>query len=101
MIPDSFTADFGRPCRHCRQKVISRPRRLCWHCFGQPEVRALYPSTSKFARRGHGNGFRNTPLPQTPTPHLPQTPEKVAVLCQRAEDGEQLFHPEDATYGLS
>ena len=31
-------------CRHCRCKVINRPRRLCFACHGDPAVRSLYPS---------------------------------------------------------
>jgi hypothetical protein len=37
------------------------------------------------------------PLPSTPTRALPGTPEKVAVLRERARLGQALWHPLDAT----
>jgi len=36
-------------------------------------------------------------LPATPTTALPGTPDKIAVMAQRAARGETLFHPQDAT----
>ena len=34
------------PCKHCGQKPAIRPRGLCWHCFEDLAIRALYPSRS-------------------------------------------------------
>ncbi len=84
-------------CRHCNKRPVCRPRRLCWHCFYAPGVRDLYPSTSKFGRRGPGNFHGNVPLPPFPTAALPGSPEKIAILEQRAQQRQELFHPEDAT----
>src|SRR5437879_5197507 len=88
---------FAMRCRHCHQAPISRPRRLCWACYYTPEVRNLYPSTSKYARRGHGNFNHAVPLPPFPTSALPGTPEKIAVLEERARLKLNLWHPDDAT----
>jgi hypothetical protein len=33
-----------------------------------------------------------------PTRALPGSPEKMAVLAERLENREELWHPEDATY---
>jgi hypothetical protein len=82
-------------CRHCCKRAVSRSRGLCWGCYYADGVRELYPSTSKYARRGVGNFCGNAPLP-LPTTAPPASPEKVAVLEERARRGEQLFHPEDA-----
>jgi hypothetical protein len=84
-------------CRHCQRAPISRPRKLCWSCFYTPGVRELYPSTSKFGRRGLGNFFGKAPLPPFPTQALPGSADKVALLTQRAQERQQLFHPDDAT----
>jgi hypothetical protein len=84
-------------CRHCQHAVISRPRQLCWSCYYAPGVRDRYPSTSKFGRRGVGNFFGKAPLPPFPTTARPGSPEKVALLEQRAQQRQQLFHPHDAT----
>ncbi len=83
-------------CRHCQRVKSNRPRGLCWSCYYKPGVRELYPSTSKFARRGVGdfNG-KSSPAAQ-PTRALPGTPEKVAVLEERARLGLSLWHPLDA-----
>jgi len=85
-------------CRHCHHSPVSRPRGLCWSCFYTPGVRDLYPSTSKFGRRGIGNFNRATPLPAFPTDASPGTPEKIAILAQRAELQQSLWHPHDATF---
>ena len=84
-------------CRHCRFGAISRPRRLCWTCYYTPGVRELYPSTSKFARRGVGNFCGRGAPPHAPTAAVPGTPEKVAVLEERARMRQELWHPNDAT----
>src|SRR5206468_11603703 len=84
-------------CRHCNRVPSNRPRGLCWACYYTPGVRELYPSTSKFARRGVGN-FCGRALPTAvPTAALPGTPEKVAVLEERARTRQDLWHSRDAT----
>ena len=81
-------------CRNCRVVGACRPRGLCWCCYNRPEVRALFPSTSKFARRGVGTGNRCA-LPDEATPAPPGSAEKVAVLEERARLGVSLWHPAD------
>ncbi len=83
------------PCRHCGTHKMSRPRGLCWGCYLQAEVRALYPiRVSKYNRRGYDNRSRIPPA--APTDALPGTPEKIAVLHKRARLGMELWHPDDA-----
>ncbi|MCS7160103.1 MAG: hypothetical protein RMJ19_06490 [Gemmatales bacterium] len=36
-------------------------------------------------------------MPAEPTSALPGTPDKIAVMAERAARGESLFHPLDAT----
>ncbi|HXG12949.1 MAG TPA: hypothetical protein VNK04_24540 [Gemmataceae bacterium] len=88
-------------CRHCKRTRSNRPRGLCWACYYTPGVRELYPSTSKFARRGVDDFNGRAPLPTTPTKALPGTPEKVAVLEERARLRQTLWHPDDAGMGDS
>jgi hypothetical protein len=85
-------------CRHCDQSKVNRPRGLCWSCYYTPGVKDLYPSTSKYARRGVGNFAGRAPLPAAPTTAAPGSPEKLAVLEQRAKLKQSLFHPCDARY---
>ena len=85
-------------CRHCSKSKVNRPRGLCWSCYYTPGVKELYPSTSKYARRGVGNFTGNAPLPDSPTTAAPGSPEKFAVLEQRANLKQALFHPADARY---
>jgi hypothetical protein len=73
---------------------------LCWRCFYAPGVRDRYPSTSRFARHGHGIVNGNAPLPAFPTQALPGTPEKIVVLQERARLKQCLWHPDDATDAL-
>jgi hypothetical protein len=58
----------------------------------------MYPSTSKYARRGVGNFNGNAPVAPLPTTHAPGTPEKMAVLEERAKNKQALWHPLDAQY---
>ena len=83
-------------CRHCQRVESNRPRGLCWSCYYTPGVRELYPSTSKFARRGLANGNLDMPVPTEPTAAAPGSPEKVAILEDRARRGLALWHPLDA-----
>ncbi len=85
-------------CRHCGEIPVNRPRGMCWTCYYLPGVRDLYPSTSKYARKGFGNGNFDAPLP-VPTAERPNTEQKVLVMMMRAALGQQLFHPADATVG--
>lgn len=84
-------------CRHCHKCKVNRPRGLCWHCYYAPGVKDLYPSTSKYARRGIGNLTGISPLP-APTMFPPGTPERIAEVSQRALRGEALNHPKDADW---
>lgn len=85
-------------CRHCSKCKVNRPRGLCWSCYYTPGIKEQYPSTSKYARRGVGNFTGNAPLPEAPTTATPGSPEKLAVLEQRAKLKQSLFHPADARY---
>lgn len=82
-------------CRHCKTRWANRPRHLCWRCYYTPGVLGRYPSTSKFANRGYGNGMAGPVKDAAPTGVRPG-PEKVAVLARRAAAGEKLWHPLDA-----
>jgi hypothetical protein len=85
-------------CRHCRCHVASRPRGLCWACYYCTGIRRRYPSTSKYARRGVRDFHGRSALAPLPTPALPGSPEKVAVLRQRARMRVELWHPQDAGF---
>jgi hypothetical protein len=66
-------------------------------CYYRPGIRELYPSNSKFARRGIIDFNGRIRLPLYATRALPGTPEKIAVLEERARLRQELFHPDDAT----
>ncbi|MFO0806248.1 MAG: hypothetical protein U0791_24355 [Gemmataceae bacterium] len=83
---------------HCGRNVQCRPRGLCWPCHTDPDIRERYPPVSKYGRRGLGNGFIRHRLPDMPTTAPPGTVEKLAVLEQRAERNEALWHPADARW---
>lgn len=83
-------------CRHCQRVRSNRPRGLCWSCYYTPGVRDMYPSTSKFARRGILDFNGKVKAPAKPTAALPGSAEKVAILAERARLGQSLWHPDDA-----
>ncbi len=83
---------FKGMCRHCGKVAISRPRRLCWVCHR--EHRHLYALACY--RSEVVDRFGGYALPPSPTDALPGTPEKVAVIEERARLGLRLWHPGDA-----
>ena len=83
-------------CRNCQRVRSNRPRGLCWSCYYKPGVREKYPSTSKYARRGVSDFNGGAHTAALPTAAAPGSPEKVAVLEERARLGLSLWHPLDA-----
>lgn len=85
-------------CRHCRQTKPVRDRGLCWACRSTPGVRNLYPSTSPYSRRGIGTLAEvpeGKPPPWRATDAPLGSPEREAVLMQRALWRQRLTHPLD------
>ncbi len=85
-------------CRHCQTRNVSRPRGLCWPCYYLPGVRDLYQTTSKYGRRGLGI-CRHARAAAYATDARPGSAEKIMTLMLRAELGQDLWHPSDATFG--
>src|SRR5262245_494221 len=83
-------------CRHCQKVRANRPRGLCWSCYYTPGVRELFPSTSKFARRGVDDFNGRASAPTEPTEATPGSEEKILVLIERARKRQSLWHPDDA-----
>ena len=77
-------------CRHCTKSKVNRPRGLCWSCYYTPGVKELYPSTSKYARRGIGNFTGKAPLPAAAGFFEQQGPRRGGVrgLTEQAGRGE-------------
>ena len=85
-------------CRHCSKCKVNRPRGLCWSCYYTAGVKEMYPSTSKYARRGEGNFTGDAPLAALPTLATPGTAAKLAVLAERVKMKLSLWHPHDARH---
>lgn len=83
-------------CRSCKKVRSNRPRGLCYSCYYKPSVRAMFPSTSKFARKGAGIGVCCSKSSAVPTGAMPGSEEKIRVLMERVSRGEDLWHPSDA-----
>lgn len=83
-------------CAHCKQMIVNRPRGLCWGCYYKPGVKDMYPSTSKYAHRGHGNYGGGKRGPRKPTKAPPGSAEKILVLERRARAALTLWHPNDS-----
>lgn len=71
-------------CRHCATNPISRPLRLCGHCYIDPEVRELYRQQRRVKPASYA------------TDALPGSLKKILVLMHRAAAREELWHPDDA-----
>ena len=55
---------------------------------------AFQRAAKRVIRRGIG--LHNSPQPCRPTVAMPGSEAKIAVLCQRAADRQELFHAQDA-----
>ncbi|WP_238603045.1 hypothetical protein [Fimbriiglobus ruber] len=75
-------------CRHCLRERVTRPRGLCWVCYYTPGVRDRYDPKNHRPEN-------DRPLGE-PTATQPGTPERMAVLEERANKGLRLYHPDDA-----
>lgn len=87
----------GRPlCKACGWNNGYRPGGLCQKCYLTPAIRAKFPanSDSKYARRGVRTPKGRRPQPE-PTTAAPGSNAKVAELARRAQQGLQLWHPQD------
>lgn len=87
-------------CRHCELRRVLRPRGLCDSCYKQPAVRALYPSTSPYARRGRGQSgsVGGDRLPDRACEAPAGSAERIIELERRAAAGVNLNHPGDSLY---
>lgn len=83
-------------CLHCGKEFANRPRGLGFRCYYLPSIRDLYPWLDVKANRVGSGAYVKRPKRPQPTLALPGTPEKEAVLTERAELGQQLFNPLDA-----
>ena len=84
-------------CLKCGKRQRQPQKRgLCRACYNDTDVRARYPSTSKFAPK-HADHYGGYDLPPEPTTALPGTPEKQVVLMERASLGCSLWHPLDGS----
>jgi len=93
-----FKTLFSLPCVHCKTMCSRRrPRKLCYTCYQSLEIRALYPSTSKYCRKEDDFYGRSAPPPFA-TDAIPGSPEKIAILMERARARQQLHHPRDAQH---
>ena len=83
-------------CRHCQRYRINRPRGLCWLCYYDLTIRALYPGSScKYAARGIKDRYGKIAPPPVPTRAIAGSSHKVKVMAQRAAAGFGLWHPDD------
>lgn len=83
-------------CQHCKKRPGCRPRQLCYTCHANFAIRKLYPSKSKFGKRGNGGENTSNKEPLLPTYHYPGTQGKIAEMSLRSSLGEGLFHASDA-----
>lgn len=83
-------------CRHCGERVVTRPLGLCWRCYYSP-ARGDYYSKSPSSNRGIRDHYGTRPATEC-TDALPGTEEKMVAMAERARKGEALFHPRDARY---
>ena len=87
-------------CKHCHSQYRQAWRRgLCRRCHEVPEIKERYPKL-KTNRKGLA-GDNEPRLPAArPTFARPGSPEKQAVLAERAATGQELWHPNDAREDL-
>lgn len=82
-------------CIRCSDVRVLRGRGLCFKCHKRH--RHEHPVTSKYGRRGVANQSDPHRPGGDPTAARPGSPEKIAVLTERAANKRPLFHPDDET----
>lgn len=82
-------------CKHCSKHRLHKARGLCSGCFYQH--RDKYPILKPRLRNTAVCFIVPDRFPE-PTFHLPGTPEKIEVLCQRAASHQYLWNPFDAVH---
>lgn len=86
-------------CRHCDRDRYIEGRGLCGRCYKTPAIRAVYPMLRDVLPRGRAPEAAPSGIdPHAPTAHPPGSPEKEAVLKERAAAGLPLFHRGDARH---
>lgn len=98
-LQESLIKSMRPKCVHCRSNLVQRPRGLCVRCYSDLDIRLATPCKLPYGNRGlrlDNDGPTPTDLP-TPTTAIPGTPEKIAILRERAASRKLLFHPEDLT----
>ena len=83
-------------CRHCGHPRANRPRQLCCACYYKKDIRRCYQSLSIYGQRGVEDYYGQSPPAPMPTLARPGSPEKIAILEQRALVQQALWHPDDA-----
>jgi hypothetical protein len=87
-------AHLMRPCVHCTTPTYSKHTvPLCSGCINDDDI-----CNRHRGGRGYtvGAGINASGrLPEVPTLARPGSPEKVAVLAERAAAGQRLWHPGD------
>lgn len=87
-------------CRHCQVQPATRPRGLCNPHYNDRSIREQYETRFTVHTPSEIEDFYGRAKPCQPTDALPGTPEKFAVLCERARLGQELFHHLDARHLL-
>ena len=83
-------------CRHCGEAGYYYARGLCWTCYYSPGVLAMYPLPDGVRHRLGVIDYNGHSREGQPTGHLPGSADKIAVLEERARNGQALFHRWDA-----
>lgn len=88
-------------CPHCGHRRRIQCRGLCFRCYVDAAIRALYDPQTRHKPASPWRLAANNripPLAFQPTDAQPGSWEKVAVMIERVASGQQPFHPEDATW---
>lgn len=84
-----------RVCCRCGRQRPCGPNGWCSLCEFNRKIRAGQARPSKSRR----HATATAPLPAEPTSAGPGSEEKIRILAERADRGEQLFHPQDDRTG--
>jgi hypothetical protein len=79
-------------CRHCKVRWATTKwkRGLCWGCYNDPAVRALYP-TKRECRQGVADYYGPERREHGPLPGFVGTAERIGAYQERAARGVSLF----------
>ena len=84
-------------CRHCHRTIgLPKPKGLCGRCYYEPAINCQYDFLTPSRGKNASLNTNARPKPaRKPTFAQPGSEQKIEVMTERVDAGEEVFHPGD------